>query len=87
MSYVPRSENYQQMSSEEKKAFDEWLRGNLVLSFIWAVGLIAFAIMGGRDVAGSTQTVEASATGAPTTLLSTSSSRPAGFAVPVVDRR
>jgi energy-converting hydrogenase Eha subunit A len=43
---VPRSENYLQMSAQEKQAFNEWLRAIVVPSSILALGILALAITG-----------------------------------------
>jgi hypothetical protein len=87
MSFIPRSENYLQMSSQEKEDFNEWLSANVLPSSIVALGLLAFAIMGGGGF-GGTQTAKAKpeTTLARDTSLFTSSVPPAELKVPVVDR-
>jgi len=66
------------MSSQEKEAFDEWLSTTVVPSSIVAVGLLAFAIMGGGGF-GGTQLAKAKPETmlAPDTSLFTSSLPPA----------
>jgi len=85
MSFVPRSENYLQMSSREKEAFNAWLNTNVLLSSIVAVGLLAFAIMGSTGFGG---TQLAKAKHETTVAKDTSppiSSIPAELIVPVLD--
>jgi hypothetical protein len=60
VSFVPKSENYLQMSSQEKQAFNEWLGAILVPSSMLALGLLALAVMGGGNF-GSTQTTKVKA--------------------------
>ena len=88
MRYVPRSENYAQMSSQEKEAFNEWLNANVVLSSIMAVGLVLLAIMGGAGLGGSESAKgKAETTVVEDTSPSNSSLAPAELIVPVLDRR
>jgi len=58
------SSYYKKLSVEDQRTFDRWLKANAILGSIFAVIIIAMALMGSRSVGPGDAAVTSSATSA-----------------------